>query len=147
MKLDTILMPTDFSEDSEEAVSAARDLAKLAGAKLVVLHAYHVNLPLISPMAGGYALPPDFYEELHTHATARVDEIVEKLTRDGVDASGMALCEPASQAILDQAQKLPADLIVMGTRGRTGLEHVVLGSVAERVVRTAPCPVLTVKAQ
>ena len=58
----------------------------------------------------------------------------------------MTVCEPAAPAIVAQAESLPADLVVMGTRGHTGLKHVVLGSVAERVVRTAPCPVLTVKA-
>lgn len=58
----------------------------------------------------------------------------------------ITLCEPATTAIVEEAQRIGADLIVMGTRGHTGLKHVVLGSVAERVVRTAPCPVLTVKA-
>lgn len=146
MKVDTILLPTDFSHDAEKAASAACDLAKLLDAKVVVLHAYQVDVPIVSPMAGGYALPTGFYEEIRSHAASQVDEVVKKLTADGIDASGVTLCEPAALAIVEQAEDLPADLIVMGTRGHTGLKHVVLGSVAERVVRTAPCPVLTVKA-
>ncbi len=147
MKLNTILVPTDFSADAEKELSTASELAKaFEGAKIVVLHAYHVDIPIISPMAGGYALPQGFYEDLRAQATARVEELAGKLTADGIDATGIALQEPATLAIVDQAERLPADLIVMGTRGRTGLKHVVLGSVAERVVRTAPCSVLTVKA-
>lgn len=145
MKVDTILVPTDFSDDAAKATDAARDLAKLFGAKIVVLHAYHVDVPVVSPMSGGYALPSGFYEELRAHATGRVDALVKQIAAEGIDVSGVAVCEPAALAIADQAGKLPADLIVMGTRGHTGLKHVVLGSVAERVVRTAPCPVLTVK--
>jgi nucleotide-binding universal stress UspA family protein len=75
-----------------------------------------------------------------------VDEVVGRLSAGGVEATGVVLQEPAALAVVDQAEKLSADLIVMGTRGNTGLKHVVLGSVAERVVRTAPCSVLTVKA-
>lgn len=147
MKVKTILVPTDFSAHAEKALSTAAELAKLfGGAKVSVLHAYHVDVPMVSPMAGGYALPQGFYEELRAQATARVDELVEKLAAEGIDASGVALQTPAALAIVEQAEKLPADLIVMGTRGNTGLKHVLLGSVAERIVRTAPCPVLTVKA-
>jgi nucleotide-binding universal stress UspA family protein len=146
MKVSTILVPTDFSDDATEALSRAKDLAKLFDARVVVLHAYHVDIPMMSPMAGGYSPPQSFYEELRSYAIARVDEVAAELQSEGVDAVGVAIQEPASLAVVAEAEKLPADLIVMGTRGRTGLKHVVLGSVAERVVRTAPCPVLTVKA-
>jgi nucleotide-binding universal stress UspA family protein len=97
-------------------------------------------------MAGGYALPTDFYERLHAQAVTRVDELAKQLAAEGIDAKGIAVADAAANAIIDQAESLPADLIVMGTRGNTGIKHVVLGSVAERVVRTATCPVLTVKA-
>ena len=147
MKVNTILVPTDFSADAEKAVSTACDLAKqLGGAKVVILHAYHVDVAMVSPMDGGYALPQGFFEELRAQATARVDELVGRLIGEGIDAAGVVLQVPAVLAIAEEAGKLPADLIVMGTRGRTGLKHILLGSVAERVVRTAPCPVLTVKA-
>lgn len=146
MNVNTILVPTDFSADADKALSTATELATIFGAKIVVIHAYHVDIPMLSPMGGGYALPQGFYEGLRSQATAQIEEIAEKLVAEGIDATGIALHEPASIAIAEQAESLPADLIVMGTRGNTGLKHVVLGSVAERVVRTAPCPVLTVKA-
>lgn len=147
MKIETILVPTDFSDDASAALSAAKDLAKLFGARIVIVHSYHVDVPIVSPIAGGYALPVNFYEDLRAQAVAEVEQLAAKLAAEGIDATGVALLDPASHAVVEQAEQLPADLIVMGTRGRTGLKHVVLGSVAERVVRTAPCPVLTVKAE
>jgi nucleotide-binding universal stress UspA family protein len=146
MIVNTILVPTDFSADAEEALSTATELAKLFGAKIVLLHAYHVDIPVVSPMAGGYALPQGFYEDLRRQATAQVEKLAKEAVTEGIETTGIALQEPAAVVIAAQAESLPADLIVMGTRGLTGLKHVVLGSVAERVVRTAPCPVLTVKA-
>ena len=146
MNVKTILVPTDFSADAEKALSTATELAKLFGARIVVLHAYHVDIPVVSPMAGGYALPQGFYEDLRSQATAQVEKLAKEAAAEGIEATGIALQDPAAGAIAAQAESLPADLIVMGTRGLTGLKHVVLGSVAERVVRTAPCPVLTVKA-
>jgi nucleotide-binding universal stress UspA family protein len=146
MDVKTILVPTDFSADAEKALSTATELAKLFGARIVVLHAYHVDIPVVSSMAGGYALPQRFYEDLRSQATAQVEKLAKGAAAEGIEATGIALQEPAAVAIAAQAESLPADLIVMGTRGLTGLKHVVLGSVAERVVRTAPCPVLTLKA-
>ena len=146
MNIGTILVPTDFSKDGDNALAKAVDLAKLLRAKLVVLHAYHVDLPIASPMVGAYTLPPRFYEQVRSEATARVEKTAHELAAQGIEASGIAVSEPASVAIVEQAERLPADLIVMGTRGLSGLKHVLLGSVAERVIREAPCPVLTVKA-
>ncbi len=146
MIVNTILVPTDFSADAEKALSTATELAKLFGARIVVLHGYYVDIPVVSPMAGGYALPQGFYEDLRSQATAQVEKLAKEAAADGIEATGIALQELAAVAIEAQAESLPADLIVMGTRGFTGLKHVLLGSVADRVVRTAPCPVLTVKA-
>ena len=146
MNVKTILVPTDFSADAEKALSTATELAKLFGAEIVVLHAYHVDIPMVSPMDGGYALPLGFYEDLRSQATAQVEKLAKEVAAEGIEATGIALQEPAAVATVAQAESLPVDLIVMGTRGLTGLKPVLLGSVAERVVRTAPCPVLTVKA-
>jgi nucleotide-binding universal stress UspA family protein len=146
MNVNTILVPTDFSDDARKALSTAGELAKLFGARVVVLHAYHVDIPIASPMAGGYALPQGFYEGVRSHAIAEIEKAAKELAGTGVEATGIAHSEPAALAIVAEAEKLPADLIVMGTRGLTGVKHVLLGSVAERIVRTAPCPVLTVKA-
>lgn len=147
MKVGTILVPTDFSPDADRAVETAGELAELFGAKVVVMHAYHVTIPMATPMAGPYVLPEGFYAEIREQATAHVAKIAAELAAKGIEATGVAISEPASLAVVSQAESLPADLIVMGTRGLTGLKHVVLGSVAERVVRMAPCPVLTVKAE
>lgn len=146
MSVSIILVPTDFSPDAEKAVSTAVEFAKLFGARIVILHAYHIAIPMASPTGGPYMLPQDFYDDLQSHATLQVERIAKEVATQGIEATGIALCEPASTAIVEQAESLPADLIVMGTRGLTGLKHVMLGSVAERVVRTAPCSVVTVKA-
>ena len=148
MDIKTILVPTDFSPDAAAALETARDLARVFGARLVIVHAYHVDIPMMAPPLGGaYTLPAGFYEELEAQATAQVQGLSNEVAGSGVEASGVALSDPPLRAILSQAEKSSADLIVMGTRGRTGLKHVMVGSVAERVVRWAPCPVLTVKAE
>jgi universal stress protein A len=146
VKVDTILVPTDFSSDAEKALETATDLAKQFGAKLVLLHAYHIEVPLAyAGFEGGVVLPPTFQQEVSDAASKRVQELAKTAAASGVEARGIAVSEPPSIAIVAEAEELPADLIVIGTRGLTGLKHVVLGSVAERVVRHAPCPVLTVK--
>ena len=147
MKITTILVPTDFSADAEKALSTAVDIAKLVEARIVILHAYYVNIPMVSTLDSVHTLPQNFYDELRYQAMVKVENVAKELTAEGIEAAGVALSEPASVAIVAQAESLPADLIVMGTRGLTGLKHVVLGSVADRVVRMAPCPVMTVKAR
>jgi nucleotide-binding universal stress UspA family protein len=125
MSLDVVLA-TDLSESSRAAARAAADYARRLGARL---HVLHVLWPT-SDAAAGPAL-----ERLagELRATAPVVTAVE---------SGM----PAADIIVRYAERQRASLIVMGTHGRTGVSRALLGSVAERVVRTAPCPVLTVPA-
>jgi nucleotide-binding universal stress UspA family protein len=145
VKIERILVATDFSESAEKAVEAATELARKFEAELVLLHAYKIDIPLASPMtAGGYALPADFFERLGTEARQRVEAAAQEITSKGVSTTGIAVEESAAAAIVETAESRDVDLIVMGTRGLTGLKHVALGSVADRVVRLAPCPVLTV---
>ena len=145
MEVKTILVPTDFSETANKALSTATSLAKQFGARVVILHAYHAEIPMVVTMDAPYALPPGFYEELSAEAQRRVDKLAKEVKeRDGVEVEGMAVAQPAASAIVDQAESMSADMIVMGTHGHTGIKHLLLGSVAERVVRTATCPVLTV---
>jgi len=146
MKIQSILVPTDFSADAEKALETACELAEQFDAKLFVIHAYRLAIPIASPMGGGYALPPGFFEEIRAQAKAQVEKLTQQLTDRGLDVTGFAVERPPSLAIVEEAEKLKTDLIVMGTRGLTGIKHVALGSVAERVVRNAHCPVLTVKA-
>ncbi len=145
MEIKTILVATDFSESATNAIETAVEFAKKFEAQLVVLHAYRVEIPMASPMtAGGYVLPDGFFEQLGSHAREQVEATAREIEARGVKASGVAVEQSAAIAIVEEAQTRPADLIVMGTRGLTGLKHVALGSVADRVARTAPCPVLTV---
>ncbi len=147
MKVLTILVPTDLSPDAGAALVKARDLARALGSRIVILHAYRVDLPLATPeLGGGFVLPDRFYEELRASATSQVEALAAAIVKEGVKAEGIAVEDRPAQAIVAAAKRLPADLIVMGTRGLTGLKHVMLGSVADRVIRTASCPVLTVKA-
>ncbi len=147
MQIKTILVATDFSEPAARAIETAVEFAKKFGAKLIVLHAYKVEIPMASPMvAGGYVLPDGFFEQLGQHARAEVEEAARAIQAQGVEAVGIAVEQSPAAAIVDEAKEQGADLIIMGTRGLTGIKHVALGSVAERVVRTAPCAVLTIGA-
>ncbi|MEM9175506.1 MAG: universal stress protein [Myxococcota bacterium] len=148
MRYQTILVATDFSETARAAVDHAIGLARHFDAELVLVHAYDVEIPIASPaMAGGYVLPDGFFEEIGRQAALQVEHAAKAAAEHGVDAIGVAVDQPAALAITREAEERGADLIVMGTRGLTGLKHVALGSVADRVVRTAPCPVLTVPAR
>ena len=145
MKIKTILVATDFSESADKAVETAVEFAKKFDAQLILLHAYKVEIPMASPMtAGGYVLPNGFFEQLGNHARAQVEATAKEIEGRGVKTIGIAVEQSAAIAIVEEAKSRPADLIVMGTRGLTGLKHVALGSVADRVARSAPCPVLTV---
>jgi nucleotide-binding universal stress UspA family protein len=132
-----ILCPTDFSPAAAAAFDLACGLARDHEASVTVLH---VARPPVSVVEVAESLKPGFREALQAqlHALRPPDSTVPvtHLLMDG---------DPAEN-ILDTARGLPCDLIVMGTHGRSGLGRLVLGSVAEAVLRAAPCPVLTVKA-
>jgi universal stress protein A len=145
MKLSNILVATDFSPSAARAVETAADYARHFQAQLIVLHAYRVDIPVASPLTGGgYVLPDGFFEHLAKEARMRVERVANELTAKGVSAIGVAVDRHPASAIVEEAKARKADLIVMGTRGLTGIKHLALGSVADRVVRTAPCPVLTI---
>jgi nucleotide-binding universal stress UspA family protein len=130
-----ILVPTDFSAPSEAALAYARELANQFGAALHLVHVAE-NLFLRAVVADRRSLE---------QATVRwlQDRLTEDERRRGAVAILEQSDEPANE-ILGYAKSANIDLIVMGTHGRTGLARAVLGSVAEAVVRAAPCPVLTV---
>jgi nucleotide-binding universal stress UspA family protein len=136
----TILHPTDFSPGSAAAFAYACDLARDSGTRLVVLHVLDAGVPMV---AEGVVLPSNL-DELRETAWRELDAVHPK---DSAIRFERILREGSTVAeILDAAQGLGADLIVMGTHGRTGLGRLLLGSVTEGVLRKAPCPVLTVKA-
>ena len=139
-----ILMATDFSEASLAAWDRALLLAADNGADLFVVHAYD---PPNTFHTGGIA--PGHYEEwdqaVRTAANEKLDLLVAQARKAGIRAHRSVEAGNADEAVTKAAKDLEADLIVMGTHGRRGVSRMLLGSVAARVVATAPCPVLTVR--
>ena len=143
MKFAKILVPVDFSNSSLRALELAREIGEQFGSEVHLFHSYPCNPPIVSPYAP--AVPVDYLDAVRSTATQQLHEWREKFCPADMKVvehlSHFAPCE----AIADLAEEIGADLIIMGTRGLSGLKHVLLGSVAERVVRIAPCPVLTAK--
>ena len=134
----TILVPTDFSERSQYALGLAGALTRDYGARLVLVH---VVVP--QPIVYGEGVIPVEPEEYHAELRQRLDAI----TISGGDVRAERRLEEGDAAaeILRVAREIDANLIVMGTHGRTGLRRLIMGSVAEQVMRRAPCAVLKVK--
>ncbi len=137
LPIQTILHPTDFSAHSDYALRLACALARDHGARLVLLH---VAAPPTAVYGGDILIPapPDSHDE----ERQRLDRLQ---VPDTVPTERHLVEGDAATRILDVAEKTGSDLIVMGTHGRTGLARLLMGSVAEQIVRKAPCPVLTVK--
>ena len=141
--MQTILVPTDFSPHSERALEVAEKLVKLTGGKIHLLHCFQINVGGISPY--GVTVPEEFNREVREAAEKAIEDLERKVAAEGIEVETHLTPRFPSEAVSDLAKELGADLIVMGTRGATGLKHILLGSVAERTIRIAPCPVLTVK--
>jgi nucleotide-binding universal stress UspA family protein len=140
--LQRILHPTDFSDAARTACDYACALAETFGAQLDILHVF--DLPVAAMPSPGAVFPPDYFAEERRRVAEELAKVpdtappgvaVQHVTREGT----------AFLEIVRYARESAADLIVMGSHGRTGLAHLLIGSVAERVVRKAPCPVLTVR--
>ena len=139
-----ILHPTDFSECAKGAEAAAVDLGTKLGDELVLCHVL-VETPLYGE---GFLTAPkikDVYDAQRKWAEAKLEARCADLRQRGIKASWRVATGPPFQMIVDMAAREHAALIVMGTHGRSGLDRILLGSVAERVIRLAPCPVLTVR--
>ena len=144
----TILLPTDGSECSAKAMAYALSFARQYGGRVVALHVIdqrweeqtrvvfaEVGQDLTQKIRNGY-------EE---EARRILREVTDAASKVGVPVESKVLTGIPSEDIVRFAQQLPADIIIMGTHGRAGMSHLLLGSVAEKVVRRAPCPVLTVR--
>src|SRR5262249_37851890 len=140
-----ILVATDFSPHADRALEWGAALARRFAAELQLVTSVFA-LPM-APAAPGYAMPTDYLRGAREAADRRLHELVGSLERQGLRAGYAVLHEDPSSGICARAKEVRADLVAMGTRGRSGLGHVLLGSVAERVARLAPCPVLTVHAE
>lgn len=141
-----ILVPTDFSPPSDAALEYARNLAARFGSSLRILHVIDDPTASSDFVADGFAPSTEnIRTELLEHARGRLARRLDDLTRYHVQADAVMGLPAAT--IVDYAAATGSTLIVMGTHGRTGLAHLLMGSVAAQVVRTAPCPVLTVRPQ
>jgi universal stress protein A len=139
-----ILVATDFSETSDEAVRHAQELATALRASLYLLHIVSSDLGPGAPELWGVD-SDDLQERLETKAKTELDQLGATLAQDGVVPHAATRFGAAADSINDYAREQDIDLIVIGTHGRSGVEHLLLGSVAENVVRGAPCPVLVVR--
>jgi nucleotide-binding universal stress UspA family protein len=141
-----ILHPSDFSKASGAAFAKAVELAKANRAELVVLHVLGPPVPI---MGGDGYVSPQVYEDLHTSARAyasrQLASLVAKAKKAGVRAKAVLREGMTHEQIVRAARSARADMIVVGTHGRTGLAKIFLGSIAGRVVSTAKCPVMTVR--
>jgi nucleotide-binding universal stress UspA family protein len=138
LSLGTILHPTDFSEHSEFAFRLACALAWDYKARLVLLHV----TPLPMAIYAGGAVPPDPWPDIE-EAKAKLRDLEGQV--QGVRVESQVMEGDPVDMILRAAEETHSDMIVMGTHGRTALSRLLLGSVAEAVLRKAPCPVLTSK--
>ena len=143
MEIRKILVPVDFSDHSHRALEEAIGLAKAFSAQLHLLHCYQIHPGTVSPY--GIIIPETFEHDIRMAALQRLSEWREKASAQGVRVQEHITAHFPAEEIAAMADHLGVDVIVMGTRGLTGLKHVLLGSVAERTIRLAKCPVLTVK--
>lgn len=145
MKIEKVLVAVDFSAHSEAAMKLALDLVESFAAELHLVHVFPEPLALAPPY--GPTLPADYGMQIERAAVDHFQQWQEKFCPAGTSVTSYVRRGDASKAIIEAADELDIDLIVMGTRGTTGLEHILLGSVAERTVRAAHCPVLTTKGE
>jgi nucleotide-binding universal stress UspA family protein len=141
--IQTILVPIDFSPNADAVLEWAAHLAEEHGSKMVLLHAYH--LPVDFQQLEGAYLPPDFWTQVKADAAENLDRAAAPLRSRGLNVETVVREGYPATAIEEEARDRNVDLVVIGTRGHSGLKHLLLGSVAERVVQKAPCPVLAVK--
>jgi universal stress protein A len=146
MDITRILAPTDFSEASLEAVEWAADLARRFDAELVLATAVSFLPYAVIGDLGAAATIAEISEEERTATARRLGELVRRFTESGLRCRTAVLDGAPAEAICAEAKHVGADLVVMATSGRTGLPHLLLGSVAEAVVRRSVCPVLTIRA-
>jgi nucleotide-binding universal stress UspA family protein len=141
-----ILFATDLSPASAGAFEQAVGLARANEAELVIAHAYQLPDFFPTDVCVTGTLYSDLDEKVRGDAEKKLAALVKAARKQGIGARFLVLTGAPFEAIAEAARAEQADLIVMGTHGRTGASRILLGSVAARVITTAPCPVLTVRA-
>jgi universal stress protein A len=145
IRMSNILVATDFSESAKAALTYGRQLAQTFGGSLHLLHVADDVLAATGADLWGLKYP-EVQSQVEDTARTTLETLLTEEDRQSLHAQAVVRSGPAAAAIVDYAQREAIDLIVVGTHGRTGLPRVLVGSVAERVVRTAHCAVLTVRA-
>jgi nucleotide-binding universal stress UspA family protein len=144
LHIKTILCPTDFSEPAREALNVASDLAHHFGAELRLLHVVPV-LPTLPPDPNFVFKVPEYERFLHTDAEKNLQTLKTELAAKSIQVTTSVTHGYAAEEIIRAAEAEKADMIVIATHGGTGWQHLIFGSVAEKVVRLASCPVLTIR--
>ncbi len=141
---DNILFATDFSEGSEHAFDYAYTLAKTYNARLVIVHVINEPVDL-----RGFYVPHISFEKLEKEIEAGAEKMMAEFCRTRIKDfnryESVILTGIPYEEILKKAEEEKSSLIVLGTHGRSGIDHILFGSTAERVVRKARCPVMTVR--
>lgn len=143
IRVQRILVPIDFSEHAEPVIDWAAHLAEEHGSEVVLLHAYHV--PVEFQQAEGAYLPAEFWTAVQDDARRSLERYGDRLRARGIPVQEVTREGYPATVIEDEVERQSADLVVIGSHGRSGLRHLLLGSIAERVVQKVRCPVLTVK--
>jgi nucleotide-binding universal stress UspA family protein len=140
-----VMHPTDFSRASSAAFKRAVEMAKSNRAELLLVHVISPAMPLVGD---GY-VPPQVYEDMEAAARAyaqkHLQALITKAKKAGARVKGLLLEGLAHERIAQAARSRKADVVVIGTHGRTGFAKLFLGSVASRVLAISPCPILTVR--
>jgi nucleotide-binding universal stress UspA family protein len=143
----TILVPHDFSSCANHAAALARDVARTHGARIVLIHVAQLPLGLdpdsIVTPEGGAPMPARQFAVLG--ATEHLEDLATRIRKEGIEVRAQIMIGDTVDEIVRAADRTDADVIVMGTHGRTGVKRIVIGSVAEKVVRLSPVPVLTLR--
>ena len=143
----SILVATDFSAAARYGLDKAAELAKLTGAKVTVCHVLDPSPLAPRSTRGSNTEQIDMEQDVEKAIHQALTNVVEEVFPDVEHTKTTLIISPnAAEGICHYADKEDTDLIVLSTHGRTGLAHLLIGSVAEKVVRHAPCPVLTVRA-
>lgn len=145
IQMNTILHPTDFSDTSKHALKYAVSFAKEYDAKLIILHVIEeITTSLYLDMLQAPPLT-ELMEEIETQSRKALEDILPPEVRESIKVEYLTRKGVPFLEIIRCAQENRADMTVCGTHGRTGLKHALFGSVAEKVVRKSPCPVLSVR--
>jgi len=145
IKIDTILFPTDFSDFSKHAMLYAASFAREYGAKVYVLHVIEEIAQASYYDMLQVPLPPNLLTDMEQNARQQVADLLEAKEFEGIETEGLIRRGVPFLEIIGVAAETGVDLITIATHGRVGLKHALFGSTAEKVVRKAPCPVLSVR--